>query len=92
MYTRTLEKQIIQQLKKGKSLFLLGPRQVGKTTICKKLKFDEEINLASLKEKHRYEKDPELLEKLVNEKFKNNTKIKIYIDEIQKIPELFNSV
>jgi predicted AAA+ superfamily ATPase len=92
MYTRTIEAQIIKQLKKGKSLLLLGPRQVGKTTICKKQQFDEEINLASLKEKHRYEKDPELLEKLVQSKYKNNKKVKVYIDEIQKIPELFNSV
>jgi predicted AAA+ superfamily ATPase len=92
MYNRTIEKQIIQQLKKGKSLLILGPRQVGKTTICKKLKFDVEINLASLKEKYRYEKDPILLEKLVSEKFINNKKITIYIDEIQKIPELLNSV
>lgn len=92
MFIRLIESKIIQQIKKGKSLLILGPRQVGKTTICKKLKFDEEINLASLKLRFQYEKDPALLEKLVNSKYKNKKKVLIYIDEIQKVPELLDSV
>lgn len=89
MYTRQILIQIRQQVKQGKSLLLLGPRQVGKTTLCKEFKFDIEINLASIKEKHEFEKDPSRLEKLVSLSKKKQF---VYIDEIQKVPELFNSV
>ena len=89
MYQRTLEPFILKQLKLGKSLLLLGPRQVGKTTLCKKLKFDYEINLATISEKNKYEKDPELLEKFVGNQKKQ---LLIYIDEIQKVPQLLNSI
>jgi predicted AAA+ superfamily ATPase len=89
MYTRLLEAQLRKILKSGKSVLLLGPRQVGKTTICRKIKFDIEINLASITEKNRFEKDPTLLEKMISEQ---KSKVLVYVDEIQKIPELFNSV
>lgn len=89
MYKRLNEVLIKKQIAKGKSILLLGPRQVGKTTLCKQFKFDLEINLASVKEKLVFEKDPQRLEKLVDESSK---KIFIYIDEIQKVPELFNSI
>jgi predicted AAA+ superfamily ATPase len=68
---------------------LLGPRQVGKTTLCRQFQFDLEINLASVKEKLLFEKDPQRLEKLTESSKK---KLFIYIDEIQKVPELFNSI
>lgn len=89
MYKRSLENQIIQQIKKGKSLFLLGPRQVGKTTLCRQFKFDAEVNLASITDRLKFEKDPSRLEKLA-QGLKN--KCLIYIDEIQKVPVLFDSV
>lgn len=89
MYKRILEASIRKQISKGKSVLLLGPRQVGKTTLCHQFKFDMEINLASIKEKLLYEKDPQRLEKLVGESKK---KLFVYIDEIQKVPELLNSI
>ena len=89
MYKRQIEFLIQQQIKRGKSVLLLGPRQVGKTTLCHHFKFDLEINLASIKEKLLFEKDPSRLEKIVDASAK---KMLIYIDEIQKIPELFNSI
>lgn len=89
MYKRTIEHDIKNQLKKGKSVLLLGPRQVGKTTLCRQFKFDLEINLASVKEKLRFEKEPDRLEMIVNSSSK---KMFVYIDEIQKVPELFNSI
>jgi uncharacterized protein len=89
MYNRSIEAQLKKQIKLGKSILLLGPRQVGKTTLCKKIKFDLEINFSSIKEKIKFEKDPELLEKIVAN-YKH--KILIYIDEIQKVPEILNSV
>ena len=37
MFSRVLEKEIKSQLKKGKAIILIGPRQVGKTTLVEKL-------------------------------------------------------
>ncbi len=89
MYKRQLTQSIKNQIAKGKSVLLLGPRQVGKTTLCHQFKFDLEINLASIKEKHLFEKNPERLEQLVENSKK---KMFIFIDEIQKVPELLNSI
>jgi uncharacterized protein len=89
MYKRLIESVIKKQISKGKSVLILGPRQVGKTTLCRQFKFDLEVNLASIKEKLLFEKNPEHLEKIVSESKK---KMFIYIDEIQKVPELFNSI
>lgn len=89
MYKRLLTQSLKNQISKGKSVLLLGPRQVGKTTLCHQFKFDLEINLASIKEKHLFEKNPERLEQLVENSKK---KMFIYIDEIQKVPELLNSI
>ncbi len=89
MYKRQLEALLKQQVKKGKSVLLLGPRQVGKTTLCRILRFDLEINLASMSERLKFEKDPERLERLV---LSSSRKQFVYIDEIQKIPSLFNSI
>jgi predicted AAA+ superfamily ATPase len=74
MYIREIEAKIQDQIKKGKSVFLLGPRQVGKTTLCRKLRFDLEINLASNMERLKFEKDPEsdALDAAMNNKFGNN--------------------
>jgi predicted AAA+ superfamily ATPase len=89
MYKRLIEAKVKQQVAKGKSVLILGPRQVGKTTLCHQFKFDIEVNLASIREKHLFEKDPGRLEKIVES---SNKKLFIYIDEIQKVPELFNSI
>lgn len=89
MYKRITETLIKKQIARGKSVLILGPRQVGKTTLCRQFKFDLEVNLASIKEKLIYEKDPQRLEMIARESKK---KMFIYIDEIQKIPELFNSI
>lgn len=89
MYSRQIEQDLKRQIKKGKSVLLLGPRQVGKTTLCHRFKFDLEINLASIKERLLFERDPERLEKIASASSK---KIFIFIDEIQKVPQLFDSI
>ncbi|OQW51024.1 MAG: hypothetical protein A4S09_10855 [Proteobacteria bacterium SG_bin7] len=89
MYKRDIWPLIKKQVELGKSILLLGPRQVGKTTLCRSFKYDLEINLASIPEKLLFEKDPGRLEKIVQNLEK---KVFVYIDEIQKIPRLFNSV
>ena len=37
MYTRILEEKIISKMESGKAIILIGPRQVGKTTLIKKV-------------------------------------------------------
>jgi uncharacterized protein len=72
-----------------KSLILLGPRQVGKSTLCKELEPDLTINLASEKSFSEHIRDPGLLERILLGK----TDVKrVLIDEVQRIPSILNSV
>ncbi|MBI1869943.1 MAG: ATP-binding protein [Chlamydiae bacterium] len=73
------------------SLFLLGPRQVGKTYLLKNtLSPDLMINLLSQSEFIRYSKDISLLSKEISALKKE--KVQVVIDEIQRLPELLNEV
>lgn len=95
IFIREILDQVERQLARNKSVMLLGPRQVGKTTLAKSLSFDLEINLAKARERQAYELDPSLLaakiETLYSEKSKRKT-LRIYIDEIQLVPELLSEV
>jgi len=42
MFERTIEKEVQSQLKSGKAIILIGPRQVGKTTLIEKMLSSEE--------------------------------------------------
>lgn len=71
-----------------KSILLLGPRQVGKSTLIESLKPDLNINLANQSEYASFlASDTELEDRmaLLNPKT-------ICIDEIQRIPELLNTI
>ncbi|RJQ51234.1 MAG: ATP-binding protein [Nitrospiraceae bacterium] len=76
----------------NKSFFLFGPRQTGKTTLINSI-FREKvykINLLLSDQFFKYSKDPSLLRREVMEKKKS---IKhVFIDEIQRVPELLNEV
>jgi predicted AAA+ superfamily ATPase len=85
MIDRLLKAAIAQS---PKSVLLLGPRQTGKSTLLSSLEPDLTINLASETEFLRYSTDPELFESVINER---NPKT-IFIDEVQRIPSLLNSV
>lgn len=74
--------------KTGKSLFLLGPRQTGKSTLVKKLKPDIAFNLMDEQIYLDFASNPsELRERLGN---KNSGSV--FIDEIQRLPSLLNTV
>ena len=72
-----------------KSVLLLGPRQVGKSTLLKSLKPDVYLNLAVEREFLTYAKDPDLLRRELNE---NQSAKLIAVDEIQRVPALLNSI
>ncbi|MCC6220391.1 MAG: ATP-binding protein [Deltaproteobacteria bacterium] len=73
----------------NKSVLLLGPRQVGKSTLVKQLEPDVYVNLAVESFFLAYAKDPDLLRRELEA---NRSAALIAIDEIQRVPALLNSV
>ena len=90
MYKRTLD---LSGTLKRKSLFLLGPRQTGKSTYLKtfypKALY---INLLKYSEFQKYSVNPGVLTEVVNYSKENSDGNLVIIDEIQKIPELLDGV
>ncbi|MCG3205682.1 MAG: hypothetical protein KCHDKBKB_02404 [Elusimicrobia bacterium] len=79
-----------QRLKSSKkSVLLLGPRQVGKSTVCRALNPKRIINLADESIFLSYSKDAA---KLLRELRADREPGLIVIDEIQRVPALLNSV
>jgi uncharacterized protein len=92
---RQIESKIRQLLARGKSILLLGPRQTGKTTLVEKLICpDLSYSFARLQTRQRYEKNPELLELELEDilKKREKEKLTIFIDEVQKIPNIMDAV
>ena len=85
MYTRLLTAEIT---KKNKSLLILGPRQVGKSTLINQLKPDLKINLANEQEYFTFQTELSELERRLSA---TDAKT-IFIDEIQRIPRLTNTI
>lgn len=84
-----IPRSLTESLKKSKkSILLLGPRQTGKSTLIKSLGPDLIINLANEREFLRHSTDIGYLESLIKEK---KPKI-VFIDEIQRIPNLLNTI
>lgn len=93
---RLLRSTFEKVLKHNKSILLLGPRQTGKTTLVEELvQTDLAYSFLDPSTRRRFEEDPELL---INEikGLVRTKKIKerplIFIDEIQKIPEIMNTL
>lgn len=72
-----------------KSVLLLGPRQVGKSTLCRSLGPDRIIDLADEENFISYAKDPGRLRR--ETKALKGSAV-VFIDEIQRIPSLLNTV
>lgn len=91
--SRKLEPSLHAALDRGKSILLLGSRQVGKTTLLSNIAHDRRINLIHPTVRRRYEEDPGLLigeiEMLAESLEK---KVLVIIDEVQKVPELMDAV
>ena len=88
---RLLQPVLEKALKRDKSVLLLGPRQTGKTTLIRQIKTDYSISLVQPLIRQKYEKNPGLLSgeiEAIAEQKKN--KPLIVIDEIQKVPILFD--
>ncbi len=75
-------------MKSPKSILILGPRQVGKSTLLLGLNPDLSINLADQTEFLAFTSNPNELNSRI-EQAKAKT---VLIDEIQRIPDLLNSI
>ena len=76
------------------SFFLFGPRQTGKTTLINALFQDEvwKINLLWTDSFLKYSKNPQLFRLEAEEKIRNEKIRHIFIDEIQRVPQLLNEI
>lgn len=93
-FVRLLGDNARKDLARGKSILLLGPRQTGKTTFVREqLKPDIEISFVQAKNRLRYEKAPALLEKELEQVIStaSNNPL-VFIDEVQKIPRVMDSM
>lgn len=85
MISRIIYNKIIDN---PKSILLLGPRQVGKSSLCKILNPDLIINLADQEQFNQHLKDPGYIKRLAEV---DQNKL-IVVDEVQRIPDILNSI
>lgn len=90
MVKRHIEEIFLSQLKRNKSILLLGPRQTGKTTLIKNLSDGVYYNLAETQTRRRFELNPDLIIKEIEALPKK--KPLIIIDEIQKVPRILDPI
>lgn len=91
-FNRTITPTIEAVLRRGKSVLLLGPRQVGKTTLLIGLPVDLTISLARPAIRQQYEQDIESFSQEIEALAeKAGKKPLVAVDEIQKVPELMDA-
>ncbi|MGE0173367.1 MAG: ATP-binding protein [Oligoflexales bacterium] len=74
--------------KTSKSLLLIGPRQVGKSTLVGSFSPELTINLANERELFQFSTNPgELMDRLERHRPKS-----VFIDEVQRLPSVLNNV
>jgi len=71
--------------KSGKNILLLGPRQVGKSTLCRELSLNRIIDLSDEQVYLSFAKDAGLLKKELSAMDLSGL---IVIDEIQRLPSI----
>jgi predicted AAA+ superfamily ATPase len=87
---RSLLSEVKHHVERGKSVLLLGPRQVGKTTLLKQIPSDLQITLLRPSTRLAYEKDPERLYREIDGGFEGCPLV--ILDEIQRVPVLMDIV
>ena len=83
MIERTIEKEVVKSIKNRPVVLITGARQVGKSTLCFKLKRELGFNYVSLDDlrlREQAKSDPEL--------FLETHKWPLIIDEVQNAPGL----
>ncbi len=85
MINRIIKQKLVRT---RKSTLLLGPRQVGKSTMMETIEVDISINLADELTFLNHSSNPQLLLELIEA----NNATTIFIDEIQRAPKMLNSI
>lgn len=85
MYNRISQNDIVTT---RKSVLLLGPRQVGKSTLMRSLEPNLTIDLSDELEYLNHSSDPGLLKNLIE----SNKPSTVFIDEIQRLPQMLNTI
>ncbi|MGZ3748693.1 MAG: AAA family ATPase, partial [Pseudobdellovibrionaceae bacterium] len=91
MFVRRVQQQIEHALKRNKSILVLGPRQVGKTTLLEQQKYDLNISLLIEKNRMKYERDPDLLLQEIQAHPKVGKGLRVFLDEVQLAPKLLTT-
>lgn len=82
-----IDRQIFKIIEESKkSILLIGPRQTGKSTLFNQIPMDLKLNLADDETYFQHLKNPGLIKDLAK------NKNRIFIDEIQRIPSMLNSI
>jgi len=90
---RTVEPEIAHALGRGRSVFLFGARQTGKTTLVNRLNPQLTISLIHPDVRQRYEKSPALLRGEVEALTPPVGNIPLVVlDEVQKVPAILDVV
>ncbi len=89
---RVIEDRISHTLTRGRSLFLFGARQTGKTTLANRLPAALRITLAQPEVRQRYEKSRGLLRAEVEALAQGNPSPLVVLDEVQKVPSLLDAI
>ena len=88
-----LKRALAQPLRDSKKSFLLlGPRQTGKSTLVSSLNPDLSINLAHEPTYLEFARNPRELEERLNGRPSRAETQNIFIDEVQRLPSLLNTV
>ncbi|MGZ3793497.1 MAG: ATP-binding protein [Bdellovibrio sp.] len=85
MISRFIKQELIST---RKSVLLIGPRQVGKSTLINSLKPDLSINFADELEYLNFSSNPGELRKNIEQQ---KPKV-VFIDEVQRLPRILNTV
>ena len=87
MYERSLARLLRRT---GRNTLVLGPRQVGKSTLLASLRPDSTLNFASPRVFRDYVGHPERLERELDAAPESTRTV--FLDEVQRIPELLDAV
>ncbi len=87
MIKRKLAEALVEN--KKMSVLLLGPRQVGKSTLIQNLKPDLEVNLADQSTFLEFTSNPKALLELIDSE--KNPK-SVFVDEVQRVPSILNTI
>ena len=89
---RVVAPRLEEQLTRGKSVILFGPRQTGKTTLVARLSADLGVSLVAPEVRQRYERAPEQLaaEIAALPSRRGGSPPLVVLDEVQRVPALLD--